>query len=131
MPVRWTFSAADLLVSVVAEGDVDLTSAVDSLYQMATSPEFVPGCRVRVDLRGLSVDWQPSEAVEMSRVLGVASPLLKGAVAFLANGQTLELTRLAADMAAQNGLAIRAFDDPDEALAWLLEQPRVVPSSEQ
>ncbi len=59
------------------------------------------------------------EAVEIARVLRDARSLL-GRVAVVAAGKALELAEMAALMASEGGLTIRAFGDPLAARAWLL-----------
>ncbi len=126
MPFRWTFSEQEELVHVVGEGPVDLTAAVETLFEVTGSAKYSTRCRVLVDL--IEMEYEPGvlEAVEIARVLRDARSLLGRRVAVVAAGKALELAEMAASMASEGGLTIRAFRDPLAARAWLLSaEPKV------
>ena len=126
MPFRWTFSEQEELVHVVGEGPVDLTAAVEALFEVTRSAKYAPRWRVLVDLTEMEYEPGALEAVEMARVLRNARPLLGGGVAVVAPSEAFELAEMAASMASEGGLSIRAFSDPLAARAWLLSaEPKV------
>ena len=72
MPFRWTFSQTEELVQVVGDGSIDLSTAVQALYDVTGSQEFSPHWRVLIDLRLMEYEPEPADAVEIARVLSVA-----------------------------------------------------------
>ncbi len=104
---------------------MDLTAAVETLFEVTGSAKYSTRWRVLVDL--IEMEYEPGvlEAVEIARVLRNARSLL-GRVAVVAAGKALELAEMAASMASEGGLTIRAFRDPLAARAWLLSaEPQV------
>ncbi len=125
MPFRWTFSEEEEFVHVVGEGLVDLTTAIETLFEVTGSAKYSTRWRVLVDLTEMEYEPVALEAVEIARVLRDARSLL-GRVAVVAAGKALELAEMAASMASEGGLTIRAFGDPLAARAWLLSaEPKV------
>ncbi len=126
MPFRWTFSEQEELVHVVGDGPVDLTEMVEALFEVTGSAKYSPRCRVLVDLTEMEYEPGVQEAVEVARVLRNARSLLEGGVAVVAPDGAFELAEMAASMASEGGLTIRAFKDPLSARAWLLSaEPKV------
>ena len=119
MPLRWTFSEQEEFVHVVGDGPVDLTAMVEALFEVIGSAKYSPQLRVLVDLA--EMDYEPGtlEAVEIARVLRNARSLLEGGVAVVAPMRLLTLAEMAASMASEGGLRIRAFSDTLAARAWL------------
>ncbi len=126
MPFRWTFSEQEELVHVVGDGPVDLTAMVEALFEVTGSAEYSPQLRVLVDLTEMEYEPGAQEAVEVARVLRNARSLLEGGVAVVAPDGVFDLAEMAASMASEGGLTIRAFKDPLAARAWLLSaEPKV------
>ncbi len=126
MPFRWTFSEQEELVHVVGDGPVDLTAMVEALFEVTGSAKYSPRCRVLVDLTEMEYEPEAHEAVEVARVLRNARSLLEGGVAVVAPDRAFDLAEMAASMASEGGLTIRAFKDPLAARAWLLSaDPKV------
>ncbi len=126
MPFRWTFSEQEELVHVVGDGPVDLTAMVEALFEVTGSAKYSPRCRVLVDLTEMEYEPGVQEAVEVARVLRNARSLLEGGVAVVAPDAAFDLAEMAASMASEGGLTIRAFKDPLAARAWLLSaEPKV------
>ncbi len=119
MPFRWSLSEPEEFVHVVGEGPVDLTSAVETLFEVTGSAKYSTRWRVLVDLTEMEYEPGALEAVEIARVLRDARSLL-GRVAVVAAGKAFELAEMAASMASEGGLTIRAFTDPLAARAWVL-----------
>ena len=120
MPFRWTFSQTEELVHVVGDGSLDVSGAVEVLYAVTGSVEFCPDWRILVDFSEMVYEPNPADAVEIARALGVARPLLRGPLAVvLADAESFALAKIAAAMASQSGLTIRAFRDLEAARAWL------------
>ncbi len=126
MPFRWTFSEQEELVHVVGEGPVDLTAAIETLFEVTGSAKYSTRWRVLVDLTEMEYEPGALEAVEMARVLRNARSLLESRVAVVAPSKAFELAEMAATMASEGGVMIRAFSDPRAARAWLLSaEPKV------
>ena len=126
MPFRWTFSEQEELVHVVGDGPVDLTAMVEALFEVTGSAKYSPRFRVLVDLPEMEYEPEAHEAVEVARVLRNARSLLEGGVAVVAPDGAFDLAEMAASMASEGGLTIRAFRDPLAARAWLLSaEPKV------
>ena len=126
MPFRWTFSEQEELVHVVGDGPVDLTAMVEALFEVTGSAKYSPRWRVLVDLTEMEYEPGTQEAVEVARVLRNARSLLEGGVAVVAPDGAFDLAEMAASMASEGGLTIRAFKDPLAARAWLLSaEPKV------
>ncbi len=118
MPFRWTIK--EQLVHVVAEGPLDLTAAVEALFAVARSADFTEDASILVDLTAMDYEPGPAEAAEIARVLAGARSLLRGKVAVVAVGESFELADMAASMASESGITIRAFRQVEAARAWLL-----------
>jgi hypothetical protein len=120
MAFRWTLSEQEELVHVVAEGSVDLTAVVETIFEVIGSPKFTARWCVLVDLT--EMEYQPwvIEVVEIARALRNAGPMLGRRTAIVAGGKVFELVEMVASMSSADGRTIRAFSDPLAARAWLL-----------
>ena len=119
MPFRWTFWEREELVHIAGTGSLDLTAAIENLFEVSSSAEFSPHWCVLADLREMVYEHTPVEAVEIARVLSTARSLLRGRVAVIPPDRAFELAKMAASIASKGGLSIRAFGDPEQARAWL------------
>ncbi len=70
MPFRWSLSEQEQLVHVVGEGPVDLTAAVETLFEVTGGAKYSTRWRVLVDLTEMEYEPGALEAVEIARARG-------------------------------------------------------------
>lgn len=119
MSVRWQVLEAERVVAFTAEGSAtldDWNRAVDEV--LARAEEF-RGMNVLVDVRGLETVlpsdffWQLSEKLSGLELTAVRWAML------LTRLVDRGLTHMLAALTSRMPFEVRAFEDRDEALAWL------------
>jgi hypothetical protein len=124
MPFTWEIDRHAGIVSIVVHGHITSDEALATFDAIVADPEFRPGTHVLSDHRGLEtvVDAEFIRAF-LFRVQK-AGPLLQGSrVAFVESaGVRYGMARMTSILSESSPMALRAFDDIDEARRWLIKQ---------
>jgi hypothetical protein len=124
MPSTWEIDREAGIVSIVASGRITPEEALATFDAIVGDPNFRPGTHVLSDHRGLEtvVDAEFIRAF-LFRVQQ-AGPLLQGSrVAFVeSEGVRYGMARMTSILSEASPMALRAFQDIDEAHRWLMKQ---------
>lgn len=121
MPIRYTFDHAKHLVTARAEGEITLQDIEE--FTDAVMVENAMPYRKLFDGRGAFGKYDDHDLMQLgARISAYAAVERRGALAIVPSAEYMDLARRFINLG-KSGRPARVFDNPDEALVWLLEQP--------
>lgn len=121
MPIRYTIDHARNLVEARAEGDISLADIEE--FTDAIMVENAMPYRKLFDGRGAFGKYDDQDLMQLAaRISAYASVERRGALAIVPSEEYIDLAKRFINLG-KSGRPARVFTDPDDALAWLVEQP--------
>jgi hypothetical protein len=111
----------DLIVQTVS-GTVDLEASKAAFRRLAEDPDFLPGYEVLLDWRDVDCAMTVPDVFEMAKYLsdlGTRLPTRKKIAILVSGALAFDHAKFLELCANNRGLALAAFEDYDEADAWL------------
>ena len=124
MPIKWTISRAERLVTVRAEGVISLRD-VEALLDDIAVKEAI-GYRKIFDARGAAGSYTDDDVMTLgARIQAYIRQGLPGAAAIVVDSQRQFNTALRIANVGQGKRPIRIFFSPEEARAWIHSNPSI------
>jgi hypothetical protein len=121
MPITWSISEEEALALVRYEGPTTLAEVVDTMVEVAGSPEFQPHYGVLVDLREMEYSPSIRELIEIASALINMKSLMQGKIALVTSTAFhYQMTQFNVRLVSVVGVRAKAFREMEEARKWVL-----------
>ena len=121
MSITWSISEEEALALVRYEGPTNLAEVVDSIVEVAGSPEFQPHYGVLVDLREMEYSPSVRELIEIASATINMKSLMQGKLALVtSNAFHHRMIQFNMRLVSVMGVRGKAFREMEEAREWVL-----------
>ncbi len=119
MPYTLEVDPATRMAFVRGSGPMDLQESLEAPVVLTRQPGFRPDFGVIVDLRELEYEPKAADVVAVAHNLIRLRNLFEHRVAVVVRRKLNLAAQLGAAMAGAGGFALRIFESPEEAIAWV------------
>jgi hypothetical protein len=121
MPITWSICEEKRLALVRYEGPINLAQVVDTMVEVAGSPEFERDYGVLVDLREMEYSPSVRELIEIASAVINMKSLMQGKIALVtATAFHHQMTQFNVRLVSVVGVRGKAFREMEEARKWVL-----------
>jgi len=121
MSITWSISEEKRLALVRVEGPTNLAEVVDSMVEVAGSPDFQSDYGILVDLREMEYSPSVRELIEIASAIINMKSLMQGKLALVTSTAFHHrMTQFNVRLVSVVGVRAKAFREIEEARKWVL-----------